>query len=195
MDLMRIFSISGKDGVRLVNPKDLTKALLLILFIAFALRLFLLLQPEVIHNDGTAYVRHAKEVLSENWARSKAPPFYPFLISIVQFLTGNYELAGIWISVIMGTLLVLPVFFLGKEIFNVQAGILSGLVTAVHPLLNISSGSVLTESTYHFFLATSVLFGWYAFLSGKVRTTLLFGFFTTLAYLTRPEAIGFLFIF
>ena len=166
------------------------KILLLLLSFAFVLRLFLVISPEVIHNDGTEYVRHAKQVALGNWSGGKSPPLYPLLIEGVQVITRDYEIAGIWVSVIFGALLVLPIFYLGRAIFNETIGILSALFAAVHPFLYMSAGSVLTESTYHFFLATSVLFGWYAFAKAGFSRILLFSFFTTLAYLTRPEAIG-----
>ncbi|NWG04158.1 MAG: glycosyltransferase family 39 protein [Syntrophaceae bacterium] len=169
--------------------------LLLIMALALGLRIFLVLYPEVIHNDGIEYIRYAKEVLTGNWTAGKANPGYPVLIALVYSLVGNYELAGIWISVIFGVLLILPVFYLGKTIFNERVGIISSLVVAVHPILYSSSGSVLTESTYHFFMATSVLFGWYAFHKGRWVHALLFSLFASLAFLTRPEAIGFLLIF
>jgi len=168
---------------------------MLILFIAFALRLILVFQPEVIHNDGIEYVRHAKEVLAGNWTGGKSSPLYPALIALAYGLVKNFELAGIWVSVLFGALLVLPVFYLGKTIFNEKVGIISALVASVQPLLYMHSGSVLTESIYHFFIATSVLFGCYAFSKGRFYQVLLFSLFTSLAFLTRPEAIGFLFVF
>jgi 4-amino-4-deoxy-L-arabinose transferase-like glycosyltransferase len=171
------------------------KILLLILAFAFCLRIFLMIYPEVIHNDGTEYVRNAKQILSGDWTEGKAPPLYPLLTALAHYLTQNYELAGLLVSVIFGSLIVLPVFYLGRSIFNEKVGIVSSLLAAVHPFLYISSGSVLTESTYHFLLATSVFFGWKAFCGGKLYNLLLFSLFTTLAYLTRPEAIGFLFVF
>jgi hypothetical protein len=171
------------------------KILLFLLAFAFALRVFLVIYPEVIYSDGTEYVRHAKEVLAGNWTGGKSTPAYPAFIAFIYLLIKNYELAGIWISVIFGTLLVLPVFYLGKEIFGERVGIISGLLAVVHPFLYMNSGSVLTESTYHFFLATSVLFGWYAFSQGRFHHILLFSLFVSLAYLTRPEGIGLLFVF
>lgn len=171
------------------------RLLLALLAFAFLLRLPLLLSPEVIHNDGTEYVRHAKEVLLGNWIAGKAPPLYPSLIALFQTLTRNHEMAGIWVSVILGTLLVLPVFSLGKAIFSERVGMIAALFAAVHPFFTISSGSVLTESTYYFLFATSVLFGWKAFEEGRFSNILLFGLFTSLAFLTRPEAIGFLCVF
>jgi 4-amino-4-deoxy-L-arabinose transferase-like glycosyltransferase len=195
--------IRGK-GVKFGGLKDepgLNKfrawhVLVLALLIAFALRFVLLLQPEVIHNDGTEYIRHAKAVLAGNWEAGMSGPVYPTLIALAYYtLIRNYELAGILVSVIFGTLLVLPVFYLGKEIFDERVGMLSSLVVAVQRFLHTPSGSVLTESTYHFFIATSVLFGWRAFKQGKYHHVLLFGLFVSLAYMTRPEGIGFLFVF
>jgi hypothetical protein len=84
---------------------------------------------------------------------------------------------------------------LGRAIFNEKVGIISALVTAVHPFLYRYSGSVLTESIYSFMIATSVLFGWYAFSAGKFHQILLFSLFASLTYLTRPEGIGILFVF
>src|SRR4030042_2448797 len=190
-----IISKFNRKGEWESKGKSHWKVLLLIMALAFGLRMFLVFYPEVIHNDGVEYIRYAKEVLAGNWTGGKANPGYPVLIAFVYTLIKNYELAGIWISIIFGVLLVIPVFYLAKEIFNERGGIISGLVVAAHPLLFLSSGSVLTESTYHFFIATSVLFGWYAFSKGRFYHVLLFSLFTSLAFLTRPEAIGFLFIF
>jgi 4-amino-4-deoxy-L-arabinose transferase-like glycosyltransferase len=169
--------------------------LIVILFIAFALRLILVFQPEVIHYDGMEYIRHAKETLAGNWTAGASGPVYPAFIAFAYVFTKNFELAGIWVSVIFGALLVIPVFYLGKEIFNERVGVVSGLVAAVHPFLYVPSGSVLTESTYHFFIVTSVLFGWFAFNRGRFYGVLLFSLFASLSFLTKPEAIGLLFIF
>jgi 4-amino-4-deoxy-L-arabinose transferase-like glycosyltransferase len=141
------------------------------------------------------YIRHANEVLAGNWMAGASGPVYPALIAFAYSFTKNFELAGIWVSVIFGALLVIPVFYLGKEIFNEKVGVTSVLVVAVHPFLYTHSGSVLTESTYHFFIATSVLFGWLSFNRGRFYDVLLFSLFSCLAFLTRPEAIGFLVIF
>ena len=177
------------------SGKRTWKILFLILVLAFCLRIFLIIYPEVIHNDGTEYIRHAKQILSGDWTGGKAPPLYPFLIVMAHSMVQNYELAGILVSLLFGSFIVLPVFYLGRSIFNEKVGILSSLLAAVHPWLYMSSGSVLTESTYHFLLATSVLFSWNAFRGGRWIHITLFSLFTSFAYLTRPEAIGFPFVF
>lgn len=165
-----------------------------LLIFAFLIRIPLLIYPEVIHNDATAYIGHAKRILSGDWSVGKAHPFYPGLIALFHFFTPNEEIAGILVSVIFGALIVLPIFYLGKAIFDEKVGMLSALFATVHPFLYTPSGSVLTESTFHFLLATSVLFGWKTFDKGRFRDILLFSLFTCLSYLTRPEGIGFLLV-
>jgi 4-amino-4-deoxy-L-arabinose transferase-like glycosyltransferase len=203
MEIMNVFSIPGSNERQRVDRMEEPglnrfkpwQIVLLILLMAFTLRLLLVLQPEVIRNDGVEYVRHAKQIMAGNWVEGKSGPVYPAFIALAYSLIKNYELAGIWVSVIFGALLVLPVFYLGRTLFNEKVGILSALLAAVHPFLYIYSGSVLTESIYSFFIATSVLFGWYAFSGGKFLQILLFSLFVSLTYLTRPEGIGILFVF
>jgi len=184
-----------KQEGKMERKRSHWKILLFLLALAFVLRIFLVIYPEVLHNDGTEYIRHAKEVLVGDWMGGRSSPVYPALIALAYTFAKNYELAGIWISVIFGALLVISVFYLGKEIFDERVGKISGLLVAVHPILFIYSGSVLTESTYYFLIATSVLFGWYTFSKGRFYHVLLFSLFVSLTYLTRPEAIGFLFVF
>ncbi len=171
------------------------KVLLGLLAFAFLLRLPLVFFPEVIYNDGIEYVRHAHSVLTGNWSGGIAPPLYPALVALAHLVVPDPERAGILISIIFGSLLILPVFYLGREMFSNRIGALSAVFAAVRPFLYMSAGSVLSESTYHFLFATSVLFGWYSFVNGRFARILLFSFFATLAYLTRPEAIGLLIVF
>lgn len=171
------------------------KCLFVLLIFSFLIRIPLLIYPEVIYNDATEYIANARRILSWDWSAGRTHPFYPSLIALFHFLTPNDEIAGILVSVIFGALLILPVFYLGKAIFNEKVGIISALFATVHPFLYTPSGSVLSESIFHFLLASSVLFGWYAFRQGRFKDILLFGLFASLSYLTRPEGMGFLFIF
>ncbi len=185
----------GSD-VREGGKKEINrKYLLSLLIFSFLIRIPLLIYPEVIHVDGVLYVRHARQILSWDWSVGRTHPFYPSLIALFHFLAPTDEIAGIWVSVIFGALLILPVFYLGKAIFDEKVGILAALIASVHPFLYTPSGSVLSESIFHFLLAMSVLFGWYAFQGGRFRDIVLFGLLTSLSYLTRPEGIGFLLVF
>lgn len=171
------------------------RVLLALLLIAFLLRFPFLLYPEVIRNNGIEYIRHAKLILAGDWTAGKAPPFYPALIAFTNLFIPDAEQAGILISIIFGALLVLPVFHLGREIFDEPVGVLSAVFVVVHPFLNSFSGSVMTESTYYFLVAMIVWTGWRAFRKGRAGEVVLFGLLASLAYLTRPEGIGFLIVF
>jgi 4-amino-4-deoxy-L-arabinose transferase-like glycosyltransferase len=166
-----------------------------LLAIAFLLRLPGLINPEVIHHDGIEYIRHAHLVFNGNWFGGKAAPLYPALIALCHFITPDMETAGILVSTILGSALILPVFYLGKKMFNPMVGLIAALFAAVHPVLIEYSGSVLSESSYYLFFTLSVLFSWEVFRRRKEHSAFLFGTFTALAYLTRPEAIGLLFVF
>ena len=125
------------------NQRFPGKYLLALVVFAFLLRLPLFFYPEVIHYDGAEYIRHAKLILSGDWTGGKAPPLYPALIAIAHVAVPDWERAGILISILFGAFLVLPIFYLGKEMFGERVGILSGVIVAVHPYLNSYSGSVI----------------------------------------------------
>lgn len=168
-----------------------------ILLIALLLRIPLIFFPEVIHNDGIAYISHARKIFSGDWSIEKGniDPFYPFLVALSHFILPNYELAGIGVSIIFGTLLLIPLFFLSSTLFNEKVGFYTILFSSFHPYIYIFSGSVLTESVFYFLLVTSVLFGWNAFKRGEFKDIFLFSLFVSLGYLTRVESLGFLFVF
>jgi 4-amino-4-deoxy-L-arabinose transferase-like glycosyltransferase len=186
------------DTYSLISKKseNFRPTLLLVpLTLALLLRLPLLIWPEVIYNDSTIYVLAAKGILEGKWTETVVPPFYPMLIATAQFVTGDFEMAGILISVIFGTLLVIPVFYLGRELYDARVGMIAALLATVQPYLFKYSGSVLTESIYYFLVAAIILTALRSFNTGKPFYALLFGALTAVGYLVRPEAIGFLAVF
>jgi len=199
MNKLSVFIDSlSRDTFSLVSGKSESfrhSLLLLPLLLALLLRLPLLIWPEVIYNDSTIYVRAAKGILEGKWAETIVPPFYPMLIAAAQFVTDDFELAGILISVIFGTLLIIPVFYLGRELYDARVGMIAALMATVQPYLFKYSGSVLTESIYYFLVAAMVLTALRCFNTGKFLYAALFGALTSLSYLVRPEATGFLIVF
>lgn len=163
--------------------------------VAFLVRLPFAFFPEVIYNDGVEYIRVAKHILAGNWSEGFVPPVYPLLIAGFSFLVKDFELAGILISIIFGAATVLPVYHLTKAVFDGRTAIVALIFSVFQPLIFAYSGSVLTESTYYFIVASTFLLGWLAFERGRVIHVLFFSFFAAMAYLTKPEGICFLFIF
>ena len=171
--------------------------LLLVLLLAFALRLlsatFLM---GSIDYEGAEYARIAENLLNGNGYVGIAlpgkelmfPPLFPLLIAAVSLLTHQSEVAGRLISVTMGTLLVLPVYFITVHLYNRKVANVAAVLTACHPLLLGFASTVYSETTY----LTLVLSGAYWSLRclslQTARAFLFAGVFFGLAYLTRPEA-------
>jgi hypothetical protein len=148
--------------------------------------------------DGAGYGFMARDFLRHDFAKglsSALHPLYPFLIYLVSPDASHVEIAGRFISLFFGTITFIPVFYLVKEVAGQKGAILSGLFYSIHPYLVTYSGMVLSEATYWGLLALSVYFFWTALKGKRIFGMIASGGFLALAYLTRPEAIGYLFIF
>ena len=169
--------------------------LLAFVVVAFLVRLPLVFFPEVVYNDGVEYARIARHILGGNWSEGFVPPVYPSLMAALGFIVRDFELAGILVSLFFGAAIILPVYHFTKVLFDGRTAIIAAIFAVFQPLFFAYSGSVLTESTYYFIVAMTALFGWLAFAKGRVVHILLFSLLTALAYLTKPEGIGFLLVF
>ena len=180
--------------------KDLNEKqiLLILLGIAFGLRLYAVLMAKGISYDGAAYGFVARDFLRHDFAKglsSALHPLYPFLIYLLSPGPDHVEIVGRLISLFFGTITFIPVFYLAKEIAGQKGAILSGLFYSIHPYLVTYSGSLLSEVTYWGLFTLSVYFFWTGLKRKKVLRSIASGFFLALTYLTRPEGIGYLFIF
>jgi 4-amino-4-deoxy-L-arabinose transferase-like glycosyltransferase len=171
--------------------------LLLILFLAFTLRLLsALFLMGSIDTEGAEYARIAENLLDGTGYVGMAtpgtelmfPPLFPLLIAAVSVLTHQPEVAGRLISITTGTLLVLPVFYIALDLYRRNVAYVAAIMAACHPLLVGYASTVFIETTY----ITLVLSGAYWSLRclslQTARAFLLAGFFFGLAYLCRPEA-------
>jgi hypothetical protein len=172
--------------------------LLLLLGITFGLRLYAVLMAKGIAYDSASYGFMARDFLNGNFIKglsSTLHPFYPFLISLVSFDSANVEIAGRLISLFFGTLTLIPVFYLTKEVVNKKAAVFSGLFYSFHPYLATYSGMLLSEATYWGLLSFSIYCFWAGLKKRKILWLTISGFLLALAYLTRPEGIGYFIVF
>ena len=180
------------------NSLSEKQVLLLLIGITFALRLYAVLMAQGIANDSVAYGFAARDFLKGHFIKglsSPAPPFYPFLISLFQMDTTSVEMTGRSLSLVIGTLTIIPLFYLVKEAIGPQEAIFSALFYSFHPYLVTYSGMFLTETTYWGLLILSVYFFWTGLRRGKLERMALSGSFLGLAYLTRPEGISYVLIY
>jgi 4-amino-4-deoxy-L-arabinose transferase-like glycosyltransferase len=180
------------------NSLSEKQVLLLLIGITFALRLYAVLMAQGIANDSVAYGFAARDFLKGHFMKglsSPAPPFYPFLISLFQMDNTSVEMTGRSLSLVIGTLTIIPLFYLVKEAIGPKEAIFSALFYSFHPYLVTYSGMFLTEATYWGLLILSVYFFWTGLRRGKLGRMALSGSFLGLAYLTRPEGISYVLIY
>jgi len=174
------------------------QALVLLILVTFALRLYAVLMAQGIANDSTAYGFMAKDFLKGHYIKglsSPAPPFYSLLIFLFSPDTAHVEIIGRFISLFFGTFTIIPLFFLVKKAIGRREAILSALLYAFHPYLVTYSGMLLTEPTYWGLVVFSVYFFWTGLEKQVTWKIGLAGIFLGLAYLTRPEGIGYVLVY
>lgn len=151
--------------------------------------------------DGVGYAISGKNLLSglgysfQGHPQVVNPPFYPILIGMSWLFTHNLEFSGQIVSVIAGSLLVIPVFYLAREMYTKKTGILAAVFIVICPPLIFGSTEVRVASLYTLLLSATVAIGWKALRSNRVIWSALMGLMLALCYLTRAEAIMFLPIF
>ena len=175
------------------------QVLLILIGISFGLRLYAVLMAQGIANDSAAYGFIARDFLKGHFIKglswSAAPPFYPFLIFLLSPDTTHVEIAGRLISLFFGTFTIVPLFYLVKEAVGRKEAIFSVLFYSFHPYLVTYSGMLLTEATYWGLLVLSVYCFWKGLGKQVTWKIGLAGCFLGLAYLTRPEGIGYVLVY
>ena len=166
---------------------------------AFAIRLYRLVAfTAVIENEGPFFVRLATNLLGGKGYLGMAgipdlsyAPLYPILIAAATPFTKSPELAGRIVSVLFGSLLVLPMYFLARQLYGRNTALVCATLTALHPVLIAYSAAVYNETVYLVLLAAGECAALYFLRLSTLKWEALTGLFFGLAYLTRPEAMFF----
>ena len=172
--------------------------LAILLLISLLLSLYLFFRTYVISLDGAfQFIPLAKDFASGLFGKALThgqQPLYPFLIALVSQWVSDFELAGKLVSTLFGILLIFPVYFLGKRIFDEKIAFLSSLLLVVHPYLRRFSADVLKESTYLFFFAAALWFAWKAIQEEKKYAFFFVPICSVIACLVRPDGVEVLLI-
>ncbi|MBT0665306.1 glycosyltransferase family 39 protein [Geobacter pelophilus] len=179
--------LSG-DNRLLPTKKD---ALLMAAMVAvgLAVRLLSLHNYDVISVDGTAYVGVARSLRNFDFSGLASYGFYPVLVWLGGMIIPDLETAGRIVSVIFGVLLCVPVYLLGMELFSRRTAVAACTVMIVWPSLRHWSCEVMTQSTYVTLAFAGIYCVWRMMRNASIRDAILAGFFLSLAYVTRTEAI------
>ena len=133
-------------------------------------------------------------------------PLFPMATGVLYLVTRDMALASEILYVLLGSLLVLPVYAIGREVYDRRVGLGAALLTAVWPALTAATlhWGTMTEPMYLLFVYLGLYLGlvalrgrWDCFERGVCGGVLpvrwwvfpLAGLSFGLAYLTRPEAV------
>jgi 4-amino-4-deoxy-L-arabinose transferase-like glycosyltransferase len=99
------------------------------------------------------------------------------------------------INVLAGSILVILIYRLARELFNKKVARLSALFIALHPVMAYHSTQALTETLFSAVALGGVLVGWKGLNNHKLGLGLAAGLLFGCGYLLRPEGVGFLIVF
>ncbi len=135
--------------------------------------------------DGTYYLRQAERIFHFDFQVIGFPPGYPLVVAVVRLLSGDFELAGRFVSLVSGMATVGLFCVWARRRLPPWLVVAATLVLALHPEVARNSVEVTSEPLY----ILCVLAGIIAFEARRdLATGALFGF----AFLVRPEALVFL---
>jgi hypothetical protein len=157
---------------------------------AFLVRLYEGRFHPLVASDGISFIGLAQNIFSEYYGDTFRSllhhPFYPLLINIFSKFS-SYESGGVAVSLILGSLLVIPVFLLGHRFYGDQVAYISSFLIIFDRTLVNFSAEILNETTYLFLLFMGICLGWLALERKRLLLYAAASLFLTLSYLTRPE--------
>ena len=123
------------------------------------------------------------------------PPLYPILIGTLTYLISFFDspiLPALIIAIVTGTLAVPLTYYLVKQSYGRQREATLAAVFAIFfaHLIN-SVFSFGTENIYLLLIIGALIIGWRGLERNSATDYMLIGILLGLAYLTRPEAIGY----
>lgn len=159
-------------------------------FIALGIRFYFLQFCKVISADGVSYAQIARAFIRGDGLGGAVhfPPFYPILVGLMNLLVPDVELAGRLVSMLMGSLIVVPVYLLALEFFDRRIGLLAGTLSIVWPSIRFWSDEVMSQATYITLILTGIYLIWRGLKKSSFISSTAGGIFIGLSYLTRPEA-------
>lgn len=184
--------------------------LFLILILGLSLRLMapqthrLFFDEDIYINIGQNILQEGKSILCNRGEKDKCfeyilnkqPQGFPFLLSLVFWVFGIYEINAFAFTFTISILSIILIFWVTALLFdNKKYGLLSALILSLTPVHILWSRTTSAEPTFLFFTLLSMLFFLLFVKNGKI--TSFFLFILTLSFTTqfRPEAPILLFIF
>ena len=134
----------------------------LVILIGIAIRAFAALNTAVINPDGMVYIQQAKAIYHGDWQLLRScVPFissYPFLIAAAHWVLPSWIDSARMISVLLGSLTLVPLYFLLRRFADERTSCLSVLLYAFIPFLVSGSADLIRDPVCWFFLVSGCYF-------------------------------------
>lgn len=197
-------TIESADTIAATKKRLLTnrRILVLIMVAAAAIRIITALGQPMIQGDQLVYARMAESLAAGNGlldltgvASTHFTPLLSIFMAGLSFLVGDVILSGYTIVIFFETIVMLPVYLLGRDIISPRVGLMAAALAAVMPLIVDYSSQIYSEGVYVFFLLFAVYYGWCMLRNGRPACAALTGLALGMAYLANPAATFYLVAF
>jgi len=134
-----------------------------IVLLSLAFRLYAFLNTSVINSDGVYYINQARALFNNDWDMAKNCGFdfislYHLLIPLFYRLLGDWIYAGQSISILFGTISVIPFYFTLRRFFSLSTSMTAGLAFAVNPFFISYSVELVKDPIFWFFALLGIYF-------------------------------------
>ncbi|HEY3226651.1 MAG TPA: glycosyltransferase family 39 protein [Planctomycetota bacterium] len=160
--------------------------------VVLAVRLMALAGTYTFGTDSAAFLRMAELMREGSWheaLKTGYHPGYPAAIAAVASVTGNIVGAGFLVSLLFGSLAVLPLFLLARDSFGRPAALITVALYALHYSLVDLHTDVMTEGLFCATLFTALWMGARFIDARKLAWALGAGLAAAGAYLVRHEGL------
>ncbi len=175
------------------------RILVSLLLTSLTIRLFYYFSSEIVMgNDAIANVNLARHLASGDWRLGLDPywsPLLPILMAIVSVFSDSLVLPISTISIFAGSLAVVVTYYLVKQSYGEREAIIAAVIATFYPSLLNSTFEFGTENVYLLLINFALITSWKGLVENSRRNFLVTGLLLGLAYLTRPEAFGYLIFF
>ncbi len=170
--------------------------IILIVIIAFLVRIIFFSLHNVVELDGAYYISLGVNLFEngiyrdiENNLNTNLTPGMPIAIGLMNLIVNGPILSARLISAIFGALLIIPVYLFTKRMFSRKEALIAGILTAFYTVLVYASTLTYSDSFYLFLFMLGIYFGWLGLNKDKIWMYLVTGLIFGIASLVRPESV------
>ena len=188
-----------KEGILRRLMKDEIFVLVLIILAAFLVRNEFLVIKTGIRSDTAEFIISGQNLVMgkgytsiTGYPDTAFPPMYPAMIGVTWLAIGDGIMAGRILSIVFGSLLVVPIYLITRKLYNRRTGYMAAAFIAFYFSLIYGSVTAMPEIVFTMLSVSGIFIGLKAFEEKRPLYYFLAGIVLSIAYLTRLEGFGYI---